>query len=139
MSLEDGLKGVAIASDHIPFKARLYNREEVVNRTIGVVETHGGSMSSTRTPIGQYAKAGNAEIGFVSTNSITQGQQVAQLWPILFDKCGLEISFAHRTFAWGSDARGKAQVHVVILGFNTTKTAGNKKTSAATATTHARL
>ena len=55
-------------------------------------------------------------IGFVSTNSITQGEQVAQLWPVLFDRYGLEIDFAHRTFAWGSDARGKAVVHVVIIG-----------------------
>ena len=52
----------------------------------------------------------------VATNSITQGEQVAQLWPILFDRYGLEISFAHRTFAWGSDARGVAHVHVVIIG-----------------------
>jgi hypothetical protein len=57
-----------------------------------------------------------AKIAFVATNSITQGEQVAQLWPILFSRYGLEISFAHRTFAWGSDARGKAHVHVVIVG-----------------------
>ncbi len=57
-------------------------------------------------------------IGFVATNSITQGEQIAQLWPILFDRYGLEISFAHRTFAWGSDARGKAHVHVVIVGLD---------------------
>jgi hypothetical protein len=53
---------------------------------------------------------------FVSTNSITQGEQVAQLWPILFQRHKLEIAFAHRTFAWGSDARGKAHVHCVIIG-----------------------
>ena len=58
-------------------------------------------------------------IGFVSTNSITQGEQVAQLWPILFNRHNLEISFAHRTFAWGSDARGMAHVHVVIVGLDT--------------------
>ncbi len=57
-------------------------------------------------------------VGFVATNSITQGEQVAQLWPLLFDRYGLEISFAHRTFAWGSDARGKAHVHVVIVGLD---------------------
>ncbi|MBG7613748.1 class I SAM-dependent DNA methyltransferase [Brevundimonas sp. BAL450] len=57
-----------------------------------------------------------ARIGFVSTNSITQGEQVAQLWPLLFQRYGLEIAFAHRTFGWGSDARGKAHVHVVIIG-----------------------
>ncbi|WP_432814075.1 DNA methyltransferase [Sphingorhabdus sp.] len=55
-------------------------------------------------------------IAFVSTNSITQGEQVAQLWPILFDRLHLEIFFAHRTFSWGSEARGKAHVHVVIIG-----------------------
>ncbi len=41
---------------------------------------------------------------------------MAQLWPLLFDRYSLEISFAHRTFAWISDARGSAQVHCVILG-----------------------
>ena len=57
-----------------------------------------------------------AAIGFVATNSITQGEQVAQLWPLLFGRLELEIAFAHRTFAWGSDARGVAHVHVVIVG-----------------------
>ena len=67
---------------------------------------------------GEYAKGTHIRIGFVATNSITQGEQVAQLWPILFDRCGLEIAFAHRTFAWGSDARGKAHVHVVIVALD---------------------
>jgi hypothetical protein len=65
---------------------------------------------------GEYLRASAAHIGFVATNSITQGEQVAQLWPVLFARLGLEISFAHRTFAWGSDARGMAHVHVVIIG-----------------------
>ena len=67
---------------------------------------------------GEYVSGGDARIGFVATNSITQGEQVAQLWPILFGRCRLEIAFAHRTFAWGSDARGKAHVHVVIIGLD---------------------
>ena len=67
---------------------------------------------------GEYAQQGNPHIGFVATNSITQGEQVAQLWPILFNRCRLDIAFAHRTFAWGSDARGKAHVHVVIIGLD---------------------
>ncbi|MCY4305697.1 MAG: hypothetical protein OXC62_13115 [Aestuariivita sp.] len=67
---------------------------------------------------GEYVKDNNARIGFVATNSITQGEQVAQLWPILFGRCQLEITFAHRTFAWQSDARGKAHVHVVIIGLD---------------------
>ncbi len=65
---------------------------------------------------GHYIQGTHARIGFVATNSITQGEQVAQLWPILFERFGLEIAFAHRTFAWGSDARGMAHVHVVIIG-----------------------
>lgn len=67
---------------------------------------------------GEYVQNSGARIGFVSTNSITQGEQVAQLWPLLFHRYQLEIAFAHRTFAWGSDARGKAHVHVVIVGMS---------------------
>lgn len=66
---------------------------------------------------GQFAQANHRiRIAFVSTNSICQGEQVAQLWPLLFDRYGLEIAFAHRTFSWGSEAKGKAHVHVVIVG-----------------------
>src|SRR5690606_18333968 len=65
---------------------------------------------------GAYVAGGRAKIALVSTNSITQGEQVEQLWPLLFDRCGLEIDFAHRTFAWESEASGAANVHVVIIG-----------------------
>jgi hypothetical protein len=70
------------------------------------------------TPPARGRGTGNRRIriGFVATNSITQGEQVAQLWPLLFDRYGLEIAFAHRTFNWFSEARGKAHVHVVIVG-----------------------
>lgn len=53
---------------------------------------------------------------FVSTNSITQGEQVGTLWNDLFQR-GVKIHFAHRTFQWMSEARGKAAVHCVIIGF----------------------
>ena len=76
---------------------------------------------------GEYVKDTRVRIGFVATNSITQGEQVAQLWPVLFDRCGLEIAFAHRTFAWGSDARGKAHVHVVIIGLDSHEAVPNRK------------
>ncbi|MCY4331992.1 MAG: class I SAM-dependent DNA methyltransferase [Cyanobacteria bacterium MAG CAR1_bin_15] len=65
---------------------------------------------------GAYLKGNRARIAFVATNSITQGEQVPQLWPALFDRYSLEIIFAHTTFPWGSEARGKAHVHVVIVG-----------------------
>jgi len=54
---------------------------------------------------------------FVSTNSITQGENVSLLWPRLLS-AGIMIDFAHRTFQWNSEARGKAAVHVVIIGFS---------------------
>ena len=61
--------------------------------------------------------AGNPAIktAFVSTNSITQ-EQTGILWPDLLRR-GLKIHFAHRTFQWSSEARGKAAVHCVIIGF----------------------
>ena len=55
---------------------------------------------------------------FVSTNSITQGEQVAGVWKPLYDRFGIHIDFAHRTFRWDSEASLKAQVHCVIVGFS---------------------
>lgn len=57
-----------------------------------------------------------ARTALVSTNSICQGEQVANLWKPLFDE-GLQIDFAHRTFRWDSEASLKAHVHCVIVGF----------------------
>ena len=61
------------------------------------------------------AKNRSIEIAFVSTNSITQGEQCSILWPVLFAG-RLSIRFAHRTFQWNSEARGSAAVHCVIIG-----------------------
>ena len=55
---------------------------------------------------------------FVSTNSITQGEQVGVLWGWMLAQ-GMKIQFAHRTFQWNNDARGVAAVHCVIIGFGT--------------------
>ncbi len=55
---------------------------------------------------------------FVSTNSITQGEQVAAVWKPLYDRFGIHIDFAHRTFRWDSEASEKAHVHCVIVGFS---------------------
>ena len=52
---------------------------------------------------------------------------MAQLWPILFQRHSLEIAYAHRTFAWGSDARGRANVHVVIIGLDLSENTQSKK------------
>ncbi len=55
---------------------------------------------------------------FVSTNSISQGEQVGVLWGELFNKYKIKIHFAHRTFKWGNEAKANAAVHVVIIGFS---------------------
>lgn len=64
----------------------------------------------------KFAETSKIKIAFVSTNSITQGEQIGILWQYLLDK-GAKIHFAHRTFKWNNEASGKAQVHVVIIGF----------------------
>ena len=65
----------------------------------------------------QSTRIGHPRIAFVSTNSICQGEQVANLWQPLMEK-GLRIDFAHRTFRWDSEASLKAHVHCVIVGFS---------------------
>ena len=57
----------------------------------------------------------------VSTNSITQGEQVASVWKPLYNRFGIHIDFAYRTFRWDSEASIKAHVHCVIVGFSSTK------------------
>ena len=92
-------------------------REQV--RNIARLGGSGGTLDFVAAwflKAGEYANGRAIPIAFVATNSITQGEQVAQLWPLLFDRHGLEITFAHRTFSWESDARGAAHVHVVIAG-----------------------
>ncbi len=66
----------------------------------------------------EYIQNTNIRVGFVSTNSISQGEQVGVLWGILFNKYDIKINFAHRTFVWNNEAKGKAAVHVVIIGFS---------------------
>lgn len=63
---------------------------------------------------------------FVSTNSITQGEQVAGVWKPLYERFGVHIDFAHRTFRWDSEASLKAQVHCVIVGFSVAPFTGEK-------------
>jgi len=73
---------------------------------------------------GWYAQAAmfinlhpNVQAAFVSTNSITQGEQVAVFWSWMLDR-DMEINFAHRTFKWSNDAKGIAGVYCVIIGFS---------------------
>lgn len=69
-----------------------------------------------------YIRNTNIKVAFVSTNSISQGEQVPVLWKELTENYEVEIFFAHRTFKWTNEARGKAAVHCVIIGFSSNKT-----------------
>ena len=107
-----------------PFGGFVMRNEQKQRQTKSIM-TELGAMGSRLDYVavwflkaGDYLKGKRARIAFVATNSITQGEQVAQLWPALFDRYNLEIMFGHRTFPWGSDARGAARVHVVIIGLS---------------------
>lgn len=67
----------------------------------------------------QYIRASRAKLALVSTNSISQGEQVATLWPPIF-ALGNRIAFAYQTFPWKNNAKDKAAVHVVIIGLEAT-------------------
>ena len=88
----------------------------VSNWFVKAVEyTHTHTHTHTHTE--ETPPSHNIEIAFVSTNSITQGEQVKLLFPQIFDK-GFEISFAYSSFKWNSEAKSKAQVTVVIIGLS---------------------
>jgi hypothetical protein len=75
-----------------------------------------GSDPISSAPIFPLLPEATTRIAFVSTNSITQGEQVGVLWSWLLAQ-GMQIHFAHRTFRWSNEASGKAAVHCVIIGF----------------------
>lgn len=66
----------------------------------------------------EYMNARRTLAGFVSTNSICQGEQAGILWQILFKQFNIKINFGHQSFKWTNEARGKAAVHCVIIGFS---------------------
>ncbi len=66
----------------------------------------------------ELIKDSKIRVAFVSTNSITQGEQVASVWKPLYDRFNIGIDFAYRTFRWDSEASAKAHVHCVIISFS---------------------
>jgi len=69
----------------------------------------------------KYIHSCSVDCAFVSTNSITQGEQVAILWSPLITKFGIQINFAHQTFKWSNEGKAVAAVHCVIIGFSNEK------------------
>ena len=66
-----------------------------------------------------YIQDTDTQVAFVSTNSITQGEQVEILWRDLINNHNITINFAHRTFKWSNESKGNASVYCVIIGFST--------------------
>lgn len=104
------------------------SQREDIDSVLG--EVHGGGLLDYVTAwyirSAQYMEKVNSKLensiqktksAFVSTNSITQGEQVGILWNALFNKYKCKIHFAHKTFHWSNEARGNAAVHVVIIGY----------------------
>lgn len=65
----------------------------------------------------KYIQNSKIKVAFVSTNSITQGEQTSILWGQMLNRYGIKIHFAHRTFKWSNEAKGNAGVYCVIVGF----------------------
>lgn len=74
----------------------------------------------------EYVQNTRIEVAFVSTNSVSQGEQVAVLWKLLIEQYHISINFAYRTFKWSNEAKGRATVHCIIVGFSVINR--NKKT-----------
>lgn len=104
-----------------PFVGGKYQTPEQradMEHVAGQVRNHGllDYVTAWYFKAAEYIQGTPISVAFVSTNSITQGEQVGVLWSELFRR-GIRIRFGHRTFPWESEARGKAHVHVVIIGF----------------------
>lgn len=105
--------------------ARIMNDEQ--KKDIQDVATGMKSIGSLDFVAGWYIKSAeyirftDIQVGLVSTNSITQGDQATTLWKHLMYQKDIDIHFAHQTFKWSNEARGKAAVYCVIVGFNSTK------------------
>ncbi len=106
-----------ILSIYVDEKGKPYKTAGKIDYVSGWYFKASQFMSQTSRPI---------RAAFVSTNSITQGEQVASVWKPLYDRFGIHIDFAHRTFRWDSEANLKAHVHCVIVGFSAAPTDAEK-------------
>lgn len=107
-SLQSKEQKADILSIYVDEKGKPYKTAGKINYVAGWYFKASSLMHST-----------GVQTAFVSTNSITQGEQVASVWKPLYERFGVSIDFAYRTFRWDSEANQKAHVHCVIIGFST--------------------
>lgn len=105
-----------------PFIGKQHQSKEQKAEIMGIFEGVKGCgildyVTAWYLKAARYIQGTKKKVAFVSTNSITMGEQAGILWNELFNNYSIKIHFAHRTFSWSSEARGKAAVHVVIIGF----------------------
>ncbi len=111
-----------------PFVGYSLQTKEQKNDILSIYVDENGKRLNTAGKIDYvscwFFKAAELMVGtsiktaFVATNSITQGEQVESVWKPLYDRFGIHIDFAYKTFRWDSEASSKAQVHCVIVGFS---------------------
>jgi type I restriction-modification system DNA methylase subunit len=112
-----------------PFVGYAYQTKEQKDDLLEVCSECGSNIDYVT---GWYYKAAhmidgsNIRAALVSTNSITQGEQVSAVWKNLIEQYGIQIDFAYRTFRWDSEASLKAHVHCVIVGFSNTFSNNNR-------------
>ena len=107
-----------------PFVGYSLQSEEQKNDLENLMEDFGKNIDYVA---GWYFKASEfmqgkqTKTALVSTNSITQGEQVSAIWKPLFEQFDIHFDFAYRTFRWDSESTQKAHVHCVIIGFSNTR------------------
>ncbi len=100
-------------------KLMTHTQREEVTREFGNIAGSGvlDYVTAWYVKAAKYIQNTSTKCAFVSTNSITQGEQVGILWNVMINLYGIKIHFAHRTFKWSNEARGNAAVYCVIIGF----------------------
>lgn len=109
-----------------PFIGSTYmtkEQTEDMKSVISVIDKPGQMdfVSAWYIKAAEYIRFTNVKVGLVSTNSIVQGEQAIKLWKHLIHKLDVEIYFGHQTFQWNNEAKGRAAVFCVIVGFTSQK------------------
>lgn len=112
---------IAFVLSNPPFIGKQFQSQEQkadLERVVGNIKGSGvlDYVSAWYIKAADYIRGTRAKVAFVSTNSISQGEQVGVLWGEML-RNGIHIHFAHRTFQWSNEAKGVAAVHCVIIGF----------------------
>lgn len=106
-----------------PFVGARYMNKDQKNELLNVLGSINGAgnldyVAAWFKKAAEFMNGSESLAAFVSTNSITQGEQVKLLWNVLFERYKIQINFAYQTFKWSNEAKGNAAVHCVIIGFS---------------------